>query len=74
MSRLSEYIRLHPQWSEAWNWMSTWIVAILTAAPVLYTYWQPLQAYLPARWFAAGMLCIGVLGILNIVRLKRGPS
>lgn len=58
------------EWRHAWKWLQTWLLAVLTVAPLAYDQLALLQEYLPATWFKVGMAVLGILTLINTVRKK----
>lgn len=63
-------MKLTDEWRSAWRWLQTWLIAILSAAPLLYDQLSALQDVLPPAWFKGGMAVLGVLTLINTVRKK----
>lgn len=63
-------MKLADEWRSAWKWLQTWLLAVLTIAPLLYDQLSMLQDVLPATWFKVGMAVLGILTLINNVRKK----
>jgi hypothetical protein len=63
-------LKLTEEWRHAWKWLQTWLIAILSAAPLLYDQFGSLQDLLPPGWFKVGMAVLGILTLVNNVRKK----
>lgn len=63
-------MKLADEWRSAWRWLTTWLITVLSFAPLIYDQLSTLQAYLPPGWFKGSMAVLGVLTIINNVRKK----
>ena len=63
-------IRFTPEAKQAWRWLQTWLIAVLSCAPLAYEAFGQLQDLIPPMWFRAGMALLGFLTIVNMVRRK----
>jgi hypothetical protein len=63
-------MKLADEWRSACKWLSTWLIAVLSIAPLLYDQLATLQDVLPPTWFKVGMAVLGVLTLINNVRKK----
>jgi hypothetical protein len=61
------------EWTSAWRWASTWLDALVIAAPLLYIQFQQLQPYIPTNLFLVGISIIGGLRLVNTLRKKPAP-
>lgn len=68
--RQGAVLKLADEWKQAWKWLQTWLITILSVAPLAYDQLATLQDVLPPTWFKVGMAVLGILTLINNVRKK----
>lgn len=63
-------MKLADEWRHFWKWSQTWLITLISVAPLLYEQLEQMQALIPAPWFKTGMILLGVMTIANNVRKK----
>ena len=59
---------LADEWRDCWKWLSTWLVAIASAAPLLYQNVEMIQQAVPVNvyhWIQSGLTAIIFLSLIK---------